>query len=200
MVYDNVKELLSELKQIHPDLKLISTELIVVGNWVSLKCRYGCRNYGRHFCCPPFVPTPEEMRLILKEYQCSVLVKIEIPAVRGSTKDQARAVVLDSKKNLQKIVYEMERCAFLSGYYKAFAMASSPCHLCQTCIAEERLEKGETLSPNDALSCRNKKIMRPSMEACGIDVFWTVRNAGFNPRVLKNYSESVEIIGLVLLD
>ena len=200
MTFDGINKLLSDFMQIHDDIKLISAELIVVGDWVRLKCRYGCRSYGKHFCCPPFVPTLEEMRRILKEYQYSVLVRVEVPGIHGSTPDQARARLHDRKKDLQRIVYELERCAFLSGYYKAFAMASSPCHLCQVCIAEEKLERGETLSSNDALSCRNKNIMRPSMEACGIDVFRTLKNAGFSPKVLKDYSENVEIFGLVLVD
>ena len=54
--------------------------------------------------------------------------------------------------------------------------------------------------PMDSLMCRHNDIMRPSMEACGIDVFGTLQNAGYSPRVLKGFTESLEIIGLVLLD
>jgi hypothetical protein len=38
------------------------------------------------------------------------------------------------------------------------------------------------------------------MEACGIDVFETLQNAGYTPKVLKDYSEKVELFGLILLD
>ena len=46
--------LLTELRRIHPDIRLISTDAIVVAEWVRLKCRYGCRACGKHLCCPPF--------------------------------------------------------------------------------------------------------------------------------------------------
>ncbi|MCJ7443784.1 MAG: DUF2284 domain-containing protein [Methanotrichaceae archaeon] len=200
MVGNELNELFIDLKQIHEDIKLISSEIIVVSDWVRLKCRFGCRAHGKHFCCPPFAPTPDEMRRVLKEYTHAILVRVQIPGIIGSTPDIASARVHERKKDLQKIVYELERKSFLGGYYKAFAMASSPCHLCQVCIAEEKLQKGESLSINDAISCRHKDVMRPSLEAAGVDVFQTLRNAGYGLKVLKDYSESVEVFGLVLLD
>jgi predicted metal-binding protein len=50
------------------------------------------------------------------------------------------------------------------------------------------------------VKCRNKEIMRPSMEACGIDVFKTLQNAGYKPKVLGDCKELVELFGLILLD
>ncbi|MDD3974717.1 MAG: DUF2284 domain-containing protein, partial [Methanothrix soehngenii] len=61
--------ILFELQSIHPDIRPISTDLIVVADWVRLKCRYGCRAYGKHLCCPPFAPSPEEMRRVVSEYK-----------------------------------------------------------------------------------------------------------------------------------
>jgi predicted metal-binding protein len=29
---------------------------IVVSQWVRMKCRFGCGEYGRNSCCPPNVP------------------------------------------------------------------------------------------------------------------------------------------------
>jgi predicted metal-binding protein len=43
-------------------------------------------------------------------------------------------------------------------------------------------------------------MMRPSMEACGVDVFKTLENAGYSPLVLKSYSEKVVLFGMVLLE
>jgi len=140
------------------------------------------------------------MRRIAGEYRHAILVRVQVVGITGSTPDLARDRVHERKKDLQKIVYELERKSFLSGYYKTFAMASSPCHLCAVCVAEEKLQKGEALSAYDALNCRHKDLMRPSLEAAGIDVFQTTRNAGYDLKVLKDYSEDVEIFGLVLLD
>jgi len=73
----NIDDLLSELKSIHEDLYPISTEIIVVADWVRLKCKYGCENYGKHLCCPPFTPTPDETRAVLSEYRHAVLARFE---------------------------------------------------------------------------------------------------------------------------
>jgi hypothetical protein len=79
-------------------------------------------------------------------------------------------------------------------------MSSSPCHLCKICVAKEKLDKGEPVELNDAMLCRHKDVMRPSLEACGIDVFQTLRNAGYSPEVLKDFAEGVDIFGMVLLE
>lgn len=192
--------LTTDLRAVHPDLKLISTDMIVVADWVRLKCRYGCPAYGKHLCCPPFAPTPDETRRVLSEYSSAIIVRLQMPASSDTGRDQAKSHVRGYKMRLQRIVCELERRAFLSGYYKAFSMASSPCHLCEKCVIEEMLEKGESVSSFDALRCRHKDTMRPSMEACGIDVFKTLENAGYSPRVLRDYSESVELFGLMLID
>jgi predicted metal-binding protein len=61
-------------------------------------------------------------------------------------------------------------------------------------------KKDQAVFDLDSVKCKNKEIMRPSMEACGIDVFKTLQNAGFKPRVLKDSKEMVELFGLILLD
>ena len=55
--------------------KIISTSDVFVENRVALKCRAGCIAYGQKLTCPPFVPTPDEFRRILSEYQYALLVK-----------------------------------------------------------------------------------------------------------------------------
>ncbi|MBU6392899.1 MAG: DUF2284 domain-containing protein, partial [Planctomycetes bacterium] len=41
---------------------------------------------------------------------------------------------------------------------------------------------------------------RPSMEACGIDVYQTARNHNLKIETLKNKNDEVNIYGLVLLE
>jgi predicted metal-binding protein len=67
-------------------------------------------------------------------------------------------------------------------------------------VAEEMREKGEAPEEMDVLMCRHKEMMRPSMEACGIDVFATLENAGYSPAVFKDYAQRLELFGLVLLE
>jgi predicted metal-binding protein len=80
----------------------------------------------------------------------------------------------------------LEREAFLSGYYKAFGMSAGPCYLCDTC--------------NVMKPCRHTDQARPSMEACGIDVYKTVRTAGFPIEVVRDHSCPENYYGLLLLE
>jgi predicted metal-binding protein len=200
MMNKDIDGLLSELKSVHEDLHLISTDIIVVGNWVRLKCKYGCENYGKHLCCPPFTPTPDETRAILSEYRNAALARFEVKADSKLPPKHALRAMSNSVAKIQKTIADLEKSAFLAGYYKAFGMNAMPCALCETCIIEEIQKKDQAVFDLDGVKCRNKQIMRPSMESLGIDVFQTVKNAGFKARVLKDSKETVELFGLILLD
>lgn len=194
------ESLLSEMKSVHEDLRLIPTEMVVVSDWVRLKCRYGCDNYGTRLGCPPFSPTPQETRKVLSEYRNAMLARFEVkPDPRLATK-QARRAISNSAVKMQKTIADLERAAFLAGCYKAFGMSAMPCNLCETCVIEEMHKKEQPVFSLDSMKCKNKEIMRPSMEACGIDVFKTLQNAGYRPHVLKDGKETVELFGLILLD
>jgi len=91
-----------------------------------------------------------------------------------------------SKKiDMLNLVFTLEREAFLSGYYKAFGMSSGPCNLCDTCNVENL--------------CNHAEQARPSMEACGIDVFQTARTAGYPIEVVKDHNCTQNYYGLLLL-
>lgn len=197
---ENLDSVLAELKAVHSDLKPISTEIVVVADWVRFKCRYGCRAYGRHLCCPPFAPTPEETRQVISEYRHAVLARFETRPKLALLPEHTHHALWDSVTKMHRTIYELERRALLSGYYKAFGMGAMPCTLCESCVIEEKLDKDEVVYNLDVLKCRHKDIMRPSMEACGIDVFKTLDNAGFEMKVLKDYAERLELFGMILLD
>lgn len=48
--------------------------------------------------------------------------------------------------------------------------------------------------------CRHPDMVRPAMEASGIDVYATVRAAGFELEVVTSFDETIRTFGLVLLD
>jgi predicted metal-binding protein len=87
--------------------------------------------------------------------------------------------------NVHTIICALEREAFLSGYYKAFGMSAGPCLLCDTCNVHKL--------------CRHADQARPSMEACGIDVYQTARTAGYPIEVVRNHSCAQNYYGLLLL-
>lgn len=87
-------------------------------------------------------------------------------------------------RDIRRIVPALERELFLAGYYKVFGFAAGACNLCRTCAA----------------SCRHPELARPSMEACGIDVFATVRKAGLPIGVLKDKTCEADCYGLLLVE
>ncbi|MGC9514775.1 DUF2284 domain-containing protein [Methanocrinis sp.] len=192
----DLDELLEKLKEIHPEISPITAEDVVVANWVRLKCRYGCKAYGKHLGCPPYSPTPEETRKVLEEYTVGIVARFEAEPDPGISAEHIHHHLWDSINAVHETVFQLERCAFLAGYYKAFGFNALPCTFCATCIPEEK----ETIDSFEARNCRHKEKVRPSMEACGIDVFGTLERAGYELSVLDSYSKGVALFGLVLLD
>jgi predicted metal-binding protein len=80
----------------------------------------------------------------------------------------------------------LEREMFLDGCYKAFAMSCGPCNLCRSC---------DVTGP-----CKFEEIARPSMEACGIDVFATLANVSYKLKVVRSADETCHFCGMILVD
>lgn len=74
---------------------------------------------------------------------------------------------------------------FNDGYYKVIAFGSGPCRKCRNCNPDHCNFPNETV---------------PAMEACGIDVFATVRNNGLEINTLKDRTEVQNHFGLVLVE
>lgn len=77
------------------------------------------------------------------------------------------------------------RQLFIDDYYKVIAFGSDPCEKCRQC------------NPN---FCNFPKETVPAMEACGIDVFATVRANGIEIHTLKNRDEQQNHFGLLLVE
>ncbi|MFB3925368.1 MAG: DUF2284 domain-containing protein [Syntrophales bacterium] len=159
--------------------KQIQPGSVVTAPWVRLKCQYGCSGFGSSFCCPPNTPTPEETRKILDSYKRAVLFHLELPRMQGRGKrfDDFVAMLTD-----------LEGEIFKDGYYKAFVFLAGPCTLCKEC------------SKLTNSLCNFGERARPAMEACGIDVFQTVRNNGFFIQTLRDKSETRNLYCLMLVD
>lgn len=167
-----IKRGASHAKQIHPSS-------VVTAAWVRLKCQFGCAIYcGRTYCCPPYTPTPEQTRAIIDCYHRAILFHLEFTRTRTPEK---RAEFLE-------MVAELEIEMFKDGYYKSFAFLQGPCHLCKECAKL-------TGSP-----CNFGLRARPSMEACGIDVYQTARNNGFFIVPLRERTEIENLYCLLLVD
>jgi predicted metal-binding protein len=104
--------------------------------------------------------------------------------LRGYTK--ALLIHAHSYRKIRMAMRAMEREAFLSGLPAAFGMSGGPCDLCKQCALDD--------------GCRHPDKARPSLEACGIDVFTTVRSNGFHIEVLTSTDQTPDYYSIVLLE
>jgi len=154
-------------------VKVIDSRSIVTAEWVRMKCQFGCPGFGMGLCCPPHTPTPEVTRKVIDSYEKAILLHRRLK--KG-----------DRSKGFNETVVRLEIEIFLDGYYKAWSMGSGPCRLCKEC------------DPNGL--CKHGYEARPSMEACGIDVFKTARDNGFPIKVVRAHEEERNIYGVILVE
>jgi predicted metal-binding protein len=98
--------------------------------------------------------------------------------------DHALLIHVDEDIEVNTLVFKLEREIFLDGHYKAFGMGAGPCFLCKEC--------GDV--------CKHPKEARPSLEACGVDVYTTVRSHGFPIEVLRTKECKFNYYGIVLIE
>jgi len=152
------------------DPKIIKVKDIALGEWVRWKCKYGCPDYGMWLTCPPYSPTPTETRALLREYKRALVFRMK-----------------PDKGKMMKSLANLERSLFLRDHPKALAFSGGSCKLCRICNVQSR-------------TCRNPEIARPSMEACGIDVFETVKSVGYQIAIMKDKNAEFTYFGMVLID
>jgi predicted metal-binding protein len=170
----------------------INPDKVVVANWVRLKCQFGCPSYAKKLGCPPYSPKPEDTRKVLDEYTTAYLIGFNGSSIFDTYEIQEiKEVFPKVLKDIRKNIFEMEKHAFLSGYYKSFAFGfCGPCTICDECVVEDGI-----------LTCKFATKSRPSMEAAGIDVFKTVRNAGLELEVQKNVNfNDLRMFTLLLIE
>lgn len=92
----------------------------------------------------------------------------------------------DEEADVKAVVVELEREIFLRGAWKALGLGAGPCYFCRECDVEE--------------GCRHPERARPAMEACGIDVFSTVRKFGLPIEVVRTRRQCPNYYGLILVD
>ncbi len=162
------------------DVRWIDPKDIVVAEWVRMKCRYGCGDYGRNACCPPNAPPVEECARFLREYKrCAVFHFAKTVAKPEDRHAWSR------KLNLELVRLEQE--LFKSGFVKAFLLPFDSCNLCLECSGART-------------ACKDPKLARPSPDALAIDVFTTVRRIGFPIEVLADYDREMNRYAFLLVD
>jgi len=145
----------------------IDADSVVTAPWVTYKCQFGCSSYGKNNCCPPFTPTYNATREILRSYRKGILFRMH------------------HLKDVTPSAVQIAREMFLDGYYKVIAFGAGCCQKCANCSIGNCKFPGQTV---------------PSMEACGIDVFATVRKNGVEIHTLREKGQLKNCFGLILFE
>lgn len=154
---------------------------VVLDPRVRLKCMVPqCANYGRNLMCPPNVMDPETFSSVLERYSVAILVQYAIPMdtefmkrFEGSSIEdiydsgEYKERMARSEREFQDLLGRLESDALGLGYRFAAAFTGGPCRLCDECVGQ-----------GSGKACRHPFRSRPSMEAMGIDVYLTAKNAG----------------------
>jgi len=159
-------EFAKELKM--TDAVIITPRDICFDIRAILKCLWGCENDPDNIRCNKRDLSIQERMDMVKAYHHILLVHA----------NDASSVSL--------AVLEIERRAFLDGYY--FSSALRTCNICPEC------------SVKNGQPCPNPKKIRPCDSGFGIDIYKTVRSLGLPINVLQNKTDMQNRYGFVLID
>lgn len=162
------------------DFRWIDPKKIVVSLWVRMKCLYGCSEYGRTATCPPHVPSVSECERFFQEYREASIFHF-VKTVPKPEDRHAWTRTVNSK------LLELERAVFVSGFERAFLLFMDSCSICDVC-------------PGKKEKCKEPKLSRPSPEALGMDVYSTVRQAGYPIHVLSDYSQAMNRYAFLMIE
>jgi predicted metal-binding protein len=198
--------LLEEAKRLGArEARIIGSNKVVVEDRVLLKCRTGCDSYGKKFVCPPYTPTPDEFRRMLKEYKKVLIVKF--PADAEAEKDVGRSLQKNQcspetppdlrertkdfwdvwggdKRRILLAMLELEKAAFNRGYTLAVSLTAGSCTLCAKCNMEA--------------TCTHPTMARYPEHALGVNVKKTLKNVGIS--IKFPFEKHPEGIGMLLID
>jgi predicted metal-binding protein len=164
----------------YSDFKWLDPQAIVVSQWVRMKCRFGCNEYGNNAVCPPLVPSVPECERFFREYSLAAVFhfakKLDRPEDRH-----------EWTKGVSEDLLELERRVFISGYRKAFLLYLDSCHICQNCSGDKK-------------PCKHPKEARPTPEALGVDVFATVSPLGYPIEVLSDFDQTMNRYAFLLIE
>ena len=198
--------LLEEAKRLGArEARIIGSNKVVVEDRVLLKCRAGCDSFGKKFVCPPYTPTPDEFRRMLKEYKKVLIVKFPADAEaeedvgRNLQKNQCSPSIPPDlrertnkfwevwggdKRRILLAMLELEKAAFNRGYTLAVSLTAGSCTLCAKCNMEA--------------TCTHPTMARYPEHALGVNVKKTLKNAGMS--IKFPFERHPEGIGMLLID
>jgi len=162
------------------DFKWIDPKEIVTAQWVRIKCKFGCGNYGKKSCCPPNMPPVSECRQFFDEYTNGVIFHFS----NAFNKPEDRH---EWGRRINRGLLSVEKEVFLSGYQKTFLFFMASCSFCEECTSVKE-------------HCQDYRSARPTPEGMAVDVYSTVRKYGFPIQVLTDYTQTVNKYAFLLIE
>jgi predicted metal-binding protein len=166
-------------KKGYTDYKWIDPKKIIVSQWVRMKCKFGCGEYGRAAACPPTTPSVAECEQFFGEYSDAVILHFE-----GTMNKPEDRHAWSRKINAQLV--KLEREVFLAGYERAFLLFMDSCCFCKACAGERE-------------TCKEPRMARPAPEAMAVDVYSTVRQYGFSINVRTEYDQKMDRFAFLMI-
>jgi predicted metal-binding protein len=162
------------------DFRWFDPKEIVVAQWVRMKCQFGCGDYGQNACCPPNTPSVEECRQFFHDYSACTIFhfakKVDKPEDRHAWSLGVNTKLLD-----------LERAVFCAGHERAFVLFMDSCAFCKKCTGKRE-------------DCKLPKMGRPGPDAMAMDVYSTIRKAGYPIEVLPDYDRTMNRYAFLMVE
>ncbi|PVX26129.1 MAG: metal-binding protein [Candidatus Bathyarchaeum sp.] len=202
--FDFLKNLAMELGA--SAAKVISANEIIVEHRVVLKCKIGCKHYGKTLMCPPYSPSVDDFKKTLSEYSYALVLKFKSqvdvspevakllsknendPSLTKEMHEKIHAFWDSWKKDklkLLKMVRDLEKAAMNKGYPLALGFTTGSCLVCEKCDVEKKV----CIHPTEA---------RYTAQSVGVNIKQTLDNASMS--ILFPMKGAPETFGLVLID
>lgn len=180
--------------------KLMDVKEVVVDERVKLKCSVPrCDAYEASLTCPPHTMSVEEFKEILSRFKKALILQVETDqnsmdkssaplgsAFEGLFKEHMD-IFAPFRLKLSEVIDRVEAEAFKQGYAYAAGFGAGRCILC-----------GDECPGILDGRCRHPFRARPAMEAMGIDIPLTAKNAGYS--VELSSQTNIKFTGLILID
>ena len=151
------------------DALIISPADVCFDIRTQLKCAWGCdRNFTPNAKCDNRGISYDERVKMINKYKTILLLHS------------------NNVQQLGKVILDIEKAAFLDGYYFAFSV--NACHVCKDCRAIK------------VKDCLHPDRVRPCACLFGIDVYKTVRKLGLPLEVLQDKTAIENRYGFLLID
>lgn len=139
----------------------------------------GCGMYGKCWMCPPDAGEIEELMAMVHSYMHAVIYQTVTP-LEDSFDIEGMG---EARKELNRLTRRIRDAVRELPLANALILGAGGCGVCETCTKPA------------GLPCRNPKEALLSLEACGIDVYQTVKDT---PLKYINGQNTVTFFGMVL--